>query len=113
MNILDGRYVSKEELLDYMQNQVYASFPESTGYSLRTLQRDFKTLRESFGIDVRYKEGYGYHIAENLPDTEGYMALLQSFEILNSIYSDSVMQKYVVPEHRRVKVNVDLTDIFV
>lgn len=113
MNILDGRYVSKEGLLDYMQNQVYASFPESTGYSLRTLQRDFKTLRESFGIDVRYKEGYGYHIAENLPDTEGYMALLQSFEILNSIYSDSVMQKYVVPEHRRVKVNVDLTDIFV
>lgn len=86
----------------YVESQIAASFPSSTGYSLRTLQRDFKTLRESFGIDVRFRGGYGYYLVEEAPDTEGYKSMLQNFELLSSIYSDSVMQKFVIPEHRRV-----------
>ena len=38
--------------------------------------------------------------------------MLQNFELLSSIYSDSVMQKFVIPEHRRITVDVELGDIF-
>ena len=109
---LSGKYVPQEELLRHVESQVAASFPSSTGYSLRTLQRDFKTLRESFGIDVRFRDGYGYYLVEGAPDTEGYKSMLQNFELLSSIYSDSVMQKFVIPEHRRITVDVELGDIF-
>lgn len=109
---LKGRYVHKDELLKFVREQINASFPESTGYSLRTLQRDFKMLRDTFGINIQHKEGYGYHIAESAPDTDGYMSLLQNFEILSSIYSDSVLQRYVISEHRRIKSVADFTDIF-
>ena len=109
---LRGRYVPQKELVEYIEAQVAASFPESTGYSLRTLQRDFKTLRESFGIDICYKDGRGYSIEDNAADTDRYAVLLQNFEILSSIYSDSVMQRYVIPEHRRIDTNVDFCDIF-
>ena len=109
---LRGRYVPQKELVEYIEAQVAASFPESTGYSLRTLQRDFKTLRESFGIDICYKDGRGYSIEDNAADTDRYAVLLQNFEILSSIYSDSVMQRYVIPEHRRLDTNVDFSDIF-
>ena len=50
---LQGRYVPQAELMEHIAQHVKSSFPESAGYSLRTLQRDFYTLRESFGIDIR------------------------------------------------------------
>lgn len=109
---LSGKYVSQEELMKYVESQIAASFPSSTGYSLRTLQRDFKTLRESFGIDVRFRGGYGYYLVEEAPDTEGYKSMLQNFELLSSIYSDSVMQEFVIPEHRRVIADVEFREIF-
>ena len=109
---LSGRYVPQEELLRYLESQIAASFPSSTGYSLRTLQRDFKTLRESFGIDVRFRDGYGYYLVEGAPDMEGYKSMLQNFELLSSIYSDSVMQKFVIPEHRRITADVEFGEIF-
>ena len=112
VNKLSGKYVSKEELLKYMESQISASFPDSTGYSLRTLQRDFKTLRDSFGIDVRFRDGYGYYLVEGVSDTEGYKSMLQNFELLSSIYSDSVMQKFVIPEHRRITTDVEFRDLF-
>ena len=109
---LSGKYVPRDELLKYVQSQIMAAFPGSTGYSLRTLQRDFNTLRGAFGIDVRYRDGYGYYLTEGTQDTEGYKALLQNFELLTSIYSDSVMQKYVIPEHRRIASPAGLDEIF-
>lgn len=109
---LRGRYILQQELLKYMESQIYSSFPESTGYSLRTLQRDFRTLRESFGIDIRHKEGYGYFLVEGTADADGYMDMLQNFELLSSIFSDSVMQKFVIPEHRRINTVVEFNDIF-
>lgn len=109
---LSGRYVPRNELLKYVQSQIMAAFPASTGYSLRTLQRDFKTLRESFGIVVRHRDGYGYYLTEGSPDTEGYKSLLQNFELLTSIYSDSVMQKFVIPEHRRIVSSLGWEEIF-
>ena len=109
---LQGRYVPQAELMEHIALHVKSSFPESAGYSLRTLQRDFYTLRESLGIDIRHRDGYGYYLEGGSTDTDGYTALLQNFEILSSIYSDSVIQKYVIPEHRKIKTLVDFTDIF-
>ena len=34
---LSGKYVPQEELLKYVESQIAASFPSSTGYLLRTI----------------------------------------------------------------------------
>lgn len=108
LNKLNGRqgpqYVPADELLRYLQYEKSLSEGgEADEISLRTLQRDFKTIAQLFGITIKHKAGRGYYIAERDADTnaENYEALLINFEMLSSIDQDSTLQKYVLPEHRR------------
>ena len=65
------------------------------------MQRDFGLIDEMFGIVIRNDKSRGYYIAELDEMTDNYKELLLNFELLSSINTDSVLQKYVLAEHRR------------
>ena len=92
-----GRYMMPERLTEYVEYQMRSRYSDNAGISLRTLQRDFHTIEELFGIKIRYRKDYGYYIAEYGRDNDGYEELLLNFEILSSIDKDSVMKQYVLP----------------
>lgn len=104
------RYVPAEDLLRHIENFGYGSeYGEGEPCSLRTLQRDFKTIDQLFGITIKHCAGRGYYIAERDHDAnaDSYEALLINFEMLSSIDQDSTLQKYVLPEHRRPALHTD------
>ena len=113
LNKLNGRqgpqYVPAEELLRYLQYEKSLSEGgEPDEISLRTLQRDFKTIAQLFGITIKHKVNRGYYIADRNPEAnaENYESLLINFEMLSAIDQDSTLQKYVLPEHRRPTIPV-------
>lgn len=100
---LKGRraYIGKDELLNYLQTQMsYRDYPGEI--SLRSIQRDFKDIKEIFGEDIKFKPGMGYHIAEkddfNVVD---YDELLLNFDLLTALDPESHTIGCIVPEHHR------------
>ena len=82
------RYVPAEDLLRHIENFGYGSeYGEGEPCSLRTLQRDFKTIDQLFGITIKHCAGRGYYIAErdHEANADSYEALLINFEMLSSI----------------------------
>ncbi len=105
-----SRYVPAEDLLRHIENFGYGSeYGEGEPCSLRTLQRDFKTIDQLFGITIKHCAGRGYYIAErdHEANADSYEALLINFEMLSSIDQDSTLQQYVLPEHRRPALHTD------
>ena len=72
------------------------------------MQRDFGLIDEMFGIVIRNDKSRGYYIAELDEMTDNYKELLLNFELLSSINTDSVLQKYVLTEHRRNAIRHEL-----
>jgi predicted DNA-binding transcriptional regulator YafY len=101
-------YVPSEELLGYVENNMRIRYGVS-GFSLRTLQRDIKTIEELFGILVKHKKEYGYYILEReSPLTDKCEELLLNFDILNALSAESGMTKYLFVEHHRPVGSVHL-----
>ncbi len=97
-----GRYVPAKELVDYVEDTLRNRYSSNTaGVTQRTLQRDFKAIEDLFGIVINNSKNRGYYILNKKGIAEDYEELLLNFEILNAIDSDSVIKKYVLPEHRR------------
>ena len=48
-------------------------------YTLRTLQRDIRSIEQVFGIEIRNKKGYGYYIASVPEKTEKFSGLLSDY----------------------------------
>ena len=91
-------YVPAEELVDYVSYTIRARYSDTAGCTLRTLQRDFRTIEELFGVTIRHDKLCGYYIDERYGSAEDYEALLLNFELLNAIDSDSTIQIYLLPE---------------
>ena len=72
------------------------------------MQCDFGLIDEMFGIVIRNDKSRGYYIAELDEMTDNYKELLLNFELLSSINTDSVLQKYVLAEHRRNAIRHEL-----
>lgn len=96
-----NRYVHAAELTEYVERTIRTRYSDTAGCTQRTLQRDFQTIEELFHIAVRHDKLKGYYIAECSENAGEYESLLTNFELLSSIDADSVIQKYVLPEHRR------------
>ena len=101
------RCIPGSELMSAVAGGLTLRGYNAAGDSLRTLQRDLEMLRNVFGVNIVYdKGGDGYRLEER--DNDNHFAdLLLNFELLSAISADSVMQKYVLPEHRRVSVDTD------
>ena len=110
VNKLSGisEYVSKEALLEVMSGEMAENGP----FSLRTLQRNIKTIEEVFGIEIQNVRGKGYHIVGRDPVyTDRFKELLSEFEIISTVGSDSGTRDYIIPEQRRMMFSVDIQKI--
>lgn len=105
------RYIPGEELVASLSETIWNRYSEPAGCTLRTLQRDFKTIEELFGITIRNDKLRGYYISERSESADDYEALLLNFELLNAIDSDSVIRKYVLPEHRRAVILPNIAEL--
>ena len=84
VNKLSGicEYVGKEDLLEAMSGDMAKNGP----YTLRTLQRDIKTIEEVFGMEIQNVKGKGYCIVGRDPVyTDRFKELLSEFEILSTV----------------------------
>ena len=79
--------------------------------SLRTLQRDIATIDELFHITIKCDASGYYHVAERDGISDEYESMLLNFELLSSIDSDSLLQKYVLSEHHRPAFQVDISEV--
>ena len=110
VNKLSGicEYVSKEDLMEAMSGDMAENGP----YTLRTLQRDIKTIEEVFGMEIQNVKGKGYRIVGRDPVyTDRFKELLSEFEILSTVDSDSGTRGYIIPEQRRMMFSVDIQKI--
>ena len=107
VNKLSGisEYVSKEDLLEAMSGDM----AENGSYTLRTLQRDIRTIEEVFGMEIENVKGEGYRIVGWDPVyTDRFKELLSEFEILSTVGSDSGTRDYIIPEQRKMTFSVDI-----
>lgn len=100
---LNGRagYVEGKDLIHYLENQMsYRGF--EAGISLRTIQRDIQDIEDIFGVTIKHKKGYGYHIVETEEDPLcRYEELLMNFDLLTALDSECHSRGYIIPEHHR------------
>lgn len=107
VNKLSGicEYVGKEDLLEAMSGDMAENGP----YTLRTLQRDIKTIEEVFGMEIQNVKGKGYCIVGRDPVyTDRFKELLSEFEILSTVDSDSGTRDFIIPEQRTMAFSVDI-----
>ena len=96
-----NRYAPSEELLAYVEKHMRYRYGTS-GYSLRTMQRDVKSIEELFGITVKHKKKEGYYIeGRDSPMTGRCEQLLFNFDILAAMNMESGLGKYLFAEHHR------------
>lgn len=110
VNKLSGicEYVSKEDLMEAMSGDMAENGP----YTLRTLQRDIKTIEEVFGMEIENVMGEGYRIVGWDPVyTDLFKELLSEFEILSTVGSDSGTRDYIIPEQRKMTFSVDIQKV--
>lgn len=110
VNKLSGicEYVSKEDLMEAMSGDMAENGP----YTLRTLQRDIKTIEEVFGMEIENVKGEGYRIVGWDPVyTDLFKELLSEFEILSTVGSDSGTRDYIIPEQRKMTFSVDIQKV--
>ena len=96
-------YIGFEELTQELERELTIR-----GYnaicSRTTLQRDIKEIRDDFYINIQYSRlqgGYFIDQTEQLePDVE---TLLEPFELLNSLNTDSGKPDFIYPEKHRPK----------
>ena len=97
-------YASKEELLSRIEESC-----DKESIDIRTLQRDICSIRELFGIDIKFERGYGYHIADKDSVSETITKLLSDFLIFNQLGSDAEAAGIILPEHRKMIFSIDFT----
>ena len=96
-----NRYVEIGELIRYLEDQMSFRGYEA-GISKRTIQRDLNDILEIFGLEIKHRRGYGYHIAEREEDPMfGFEELLMNFDLLTSLDSECHTRGYIIPEHHR------------
>ena len=85
----DGRRLSPEALLDSVRRSMSLFDDRYADFSLRTLQRDIRTVDELFHITIKCDRSGCYYIADRDSMSDEYESLLLNFELLSSIDSDS------------------------
>ena len=109
--VSDGRRLKPSDLLDSVRHSMSVVDDRDEDVSLRTLQRDIATIDELFHITIKCDASGYYHVAERDGISDEYESLLLNFELLSSIDSDSLLQKYVLSEHHRPAFRVDISEV--
>ena len=107
----NGRSARPDELVEYVSREMGLFDDSHSDVSLRTLQRDINTIAELFHIEIACNPSCGYMIVERGNSADEYETLLLNFELLSSIDADSVLQDYVIAEHRRPPFRIDISAV--
>ena len=103
INKLSGctKFVPTNELIDYVSRRMEER--DSTGVSLRTLERDFIAIEDLFGITIGYDSTHnGYYIQETDEwKKTSYEELLLNFELLTALGDEPNLHTFVLAEHHR------------
>ena len=99
-------YSSYEELRQYIDYRLqYLQMQDDTldiGFSLRTLQRDKKEIRNIFGIDVVFsKQRKGYYIVQNERENMNFQRMMEAFDLFNSLNLAQDLTPFIHLEKRR------------
>lgn len=94
------------ELQAYIKNQFeYIKMLDENlqiGFSIRTLQRDIKEIRNVFGIDIEYsKSQKGYFISQNEAENMNFQRRLEAFDMFNSLNLAQDLTPFIHLEKRR------------
>jgi predicted DNA-binding transcriptional regulator YafY len=99
-------YSSYDELQSYIDNQVdYLQMRDerlSIGFSLRTLQRDIKDIRMTFGVDIEYsKSNKGYFISQGEMENMNFQRMMEAFDLFNSLNLARDLNPFILLEKRK------------
>lgn len=102
----NDRYCSYQELADYLESQqeLLRLGDESLEMALskRTIQRDFKEIRELFGIDIEYsRKEKGYYIVQSASESLNFQRRLEAFDMINSLNLQDDLSRVVKLESRK------------
>ena len=106
-----GRSISPGDLAEYVSRTMSLFDDSRSEVSLRTIQRDIETIGELFHICIACGPDRKYRITDRGGSADDYESMLLNFELLSSIDADTVLQKYVLSEHRRPAFSVDISDL--
>lgn len=99
-------YSSYKELQGYIENQSeYLQMQDDTlniASSKRTLQRDFREIRNIFGIDIEYSRTYkGYFISQNEAENMNFQRMIEAFDLYSSLTQAQDLKPFIHLEKRR------------
>ncbi len=99
-------YSTYEDLQAYIENQFdYLQMQDDDlqmGSSKRTLQRDFKEIRNLFGIEIEYsKSRKGYFISQSENENMNFQRMMEAFDMFNSLNLAQDLTPFIHLEKRR------------
>jgi predicted DNA-binding transcriptional regulator YafY len=99
-------YSTYQELKTYIENQFeYLQMQDDDlfiGFSLRTLQRDNREIRDLFGIDIEYSRSHkGYYIHQNESENMNFQRMMEAFDMFNSLNLAQDLTPFIQLEKRR------------
>lgn len=99
-------YSTYQELQGYIDNQFdYLQMQDDTlniGFSKRTLQRDIREIRNTFGVDIEYsKTSKGYFINQSEMENMNFQRMIEAFDMFNSLNLAQDLAPFVHLEKRR------------
>ncbi len=104
-HIRNHRYVSMEDLINYVENDIaYYDDTDSIGTSERTIKRDLSDIRRFLGISICYSKYHnGYYIPEDEDMQSDLERVLEPLDLFSSIYERNKRYDFVFPESRKSK----------
>jgi predicted DNA-binding transcriptional regulator YafY len=95
-------YVSSEALIEYIDKELSRSEDASkVSFSKRTLLRDLKEIRASFGIDIEYCAKYkGYFISSEVGERMSFLRMKEVQEVFYTLQLSEEYLKFIQFENR-------------
>lgn len=99
-------YVTLAQMQEHIAGQVrHLQLQDDTldvGSSKRTLHRDFRDIRNLFGLEIAYSaKEKGYYLQEPEMGSQNYQRMLEAFEVYHSLHASQDMMPYIQLEKRR------------
>lgn len=101
-------FSTREDLLKHLEKQFEKLQMQdellNMGISERTLQRDFKEIRNLFGVDIQFsKKEKGYFIEQGEIEQMNFERMMEAFDIFNSLNITQDLTPFIFLEKRKSK----------
>lgn len=109
-----GIPISADILISYLENESLIagfSYPDERKSRMRLLQRDIKSISDTFRIVIEKKDKYSYVMTDREKWLVDYDRLFADFDLLTAVNPDSYVNRHVIPERSRNRGSHYLRDI--